>query len=231
MYNNNKNLKIDIKAQEKFREWVAKRNSLTPFTLGAISFGDSDIDYSLSPDKYINNIRILNAPYSQNKIKHPIAYSGLVGKLLGQVRSYVRVINPNGRLSSMYSYPNPPSTFPNTVSDGFTVGNSIPTLENAYNWSTWEFNDFGAKGGIIVFNETIPDNYIDASTNLPLRILEQYEFSLSSSLPSNWELIFDNNFGSFLLAHNSTAIQQNAFRTITITGKKTGITKIFTFNV
>lgn len=231
MYNNNRNLKLDIKAQDRLREWIAKRDSLLPLTLGAISFGDSDIDYSLSPNQYVNGIRILNTPYNQPKIKYPIAYSGLVGKLIGQVRSYVRVINPNGRLSSMYSYPSPPSTFPNTVSDGFTVGNGIPTLENAYNWTSWEFNDFGSKGGIIVFNETIPDNYVDASTNLPLRVLETYEVTLSSPLPSNWELIIDNEFGSFLLAHNSTAIQQNTFRTITITGLKSGITKNFTFNV
>jgi len=217
----NLQLFIDLKTCDRLRQWFSKRGSADNIQIQAIEVGDSDIDYQLSANPSI--IRTLNAPYQVSKIKHKLIYQGsIAGGLAGSLTTFLRHINSTGGVESLYNYP------PDSIT--YTLGIVPPTLSNGMDFNTILFNiGLTDKEGFIVFIQTLPDNYIDQVSGLPMRYQEEYDLNFVG-LPNSWEVIPDVINGSFMIAKPSNYIFTSSIGTITISGRDTGIKKSITFN-
>lgn len=210
MFNPNRHLIIDLKAQDRLRKWFSQRGSDALVKLQCVSLGDSDIDYQMSIRP--NDIRVLNAPYNVEKIKHPLIYSGAYQNLTGELTAYARLVS-NNQVSSLYGYP------PNSTT--YTVGVVPPTLANGFNVSSLSFTVGQGLTGWMVFLQTVPDNFSAINNNgntVQARLQEGYVYQFSMPTTSlgvtsgietiqlfndpNWEMVIDHNNGSFLLAFN-----------------------------
>jgi len=218
----NLNLFIDLKTQDLLRKWFSERNNLTNFSLTGLSLGDSDVDYKLSQQFY--NIKTLAAPYNVKEIKHKLVYDGQINNLIGELTVYLRRVNPNGSVSSLYNYIDGYSS--NFV---FASGDTPPTLANGKNWDSIPFSLSEVdREGFIVFPQTLPDGYYDNNGN-KLRLKETYDFTISV-IPVGWEIITDTDNGSFFIAKPASYVFLLQNSQITIKGKISGITKTITFN-
>ena len=225
---NNLQLYIDLKTQDRLRQWFSLRENPDNIQIKAVEFGDSDVDYALSTTP--NNIRTLNAPYQVDRIKWKLIYSGsIAGGLAGNLTMFLRHVNSSGQVESLYNYP-PTLTY--------TLGVVPPTLYNGNIFTNIAFNTgITVREGFIAFFQTLPQGYTDPVTLLPLRYKEEYSLivncpSLSSvtSLPSGWELIPDVVNGSFLLAKPDSYVFTSNTGTITVKGLDTGISETISFN-
>ncbi len=218
----NLNLFIDLKTQDKLRKWFSERNSLNGLVLTGLSLGDSDVDYKLSQQFY--NIKTLAAPYEVSEIKHKLVYDGQINNLIGILTTYLRRVNPDGTVDSLYYYING-----NSSNISFNPGTAPPVLANGYDWPTIPFtiteND---REGFILFPQTLPDGYYDTNGN-KLRLKETYDFDISV-IPAGWEIIIDDVNGSLLIAKPTGYTFLTLFGQIKISGRDSGITKTINFN-
>lgn len=213
-------LTLDIKAQNRLREWFSKRGNLDNVVINSVGLGDSDVDYNLSQQS--SRIKVIQAPYQIPRIKHHLYYSGVTSNITGIITTFLRRVNYLDQIESIYDYP-----LDNTT---YTAGVVPPTLENGYNFSTINFTTGVAnKEGFIVYFQTLPDNYFD-SNNVQQRLIEQYDFTFNN-IPITWEVIVDQINGSFLIAKPAgTVIGPTGQGDITIKGLTSGLSKIILFN-
>jgi len=218
----NLNLFIDLKTQDRLREWFSKRGSLQSLTLTGLALGDSEVNYKLS--QQYQNIQTLSTPYEIPRIKHKLIYSGQANNLIGYLNTYLRHVDKDGNVESLYNYIDGVSS--NVT---FSQGQYPPVLVNGKNWNTVLFNITQTeREGFIVFTETLPDGYFDANGK-KMRLREEYSFEISV-LPVGWEIIIDEPNGSFLIAKPDSYSFLTLFSQIKITGKLSGISKVITFN-
>lgn len=221
MFNPEKRLIVDIKVQNRLREWFSRiaDPSRSCDRITCIQFGDSDVDYNLGFD--YKKIRVLNAPYNVEGIKNKLAYEGLTSGISGKIATYFRQVSNNGDVSSYYSFP---------TDNSLTLGVLPPTLANA-----WDKNELLLENNIyygwIGFIETLPDNYIDDQGN-QLRLKEKYEIILNNPGGQLNNPIIDDDNGSFFFAvpeilETSGSIIGN----ITIKGITSGLTKIVNLKI
>jgi hypothetical protein len=222
---NNVQLSVDIKAQDRLREWFAQRQNGGTVDLTHVALGDSDINYQMS--QQYGAIKILSTPFNIPDIKHKLLHTGGVAGVTGVIESYLRKINDQGQVLSLYNYP--PST-------NWVLGTLPPTKANQYNFSQIPFDTTNTqREGFICFNQTLPDNYFDNANN-PLRLKESYDLTITSTtlapgvLPTGWELIQDVENGSFLLAKPASYVFTNNIATIKLRGILSSITKTLTFS-
>ena len=205
-------LQLDIKVQDKYRKLLSKLGQ-DGVELKCVQLGDSDIDYELSPN--MESARILNAPYNVESIKYPLIYNGAGKGLKGTVSSFVRLVNADGTISSLYNYP---------TSSLFETGRVPPSLENGKNFDKIDFTS--SQMGVIIYFQTLLDYYFDIETNLPLRLKEEYDivvtFSSSTTVPTGWEITIDQANGSMLLGKAAVAVSS----TTIFNGKIEAIGKI-----
>ena len=215
-------VRVDIKVQDRLRELISRLggdNSL--IQLKCVILGDSDIDYEITN---MDNARILNAPYNVEAIKYPLIYNGLGKGIKGEMATYVRFVDANGVVSSMYNYPN---------SNVATPGRVPPTRLNGLDFLKLDFTN--NKMGMILFNQTLLDYYRD-DNNVQKRLKETYGikvfFNGVESVPNGWQITYDTDNGSLLIGKNSVALQfpSQYLGTISITGNTTGISKTIFFN-
>lgn len=221
---NNNTLQLDIKLTDQQRQNMSNLLTADP-TLSptCVIVGDSDIDYSLSPN--VSTSAILNAPYAPSGVKWKLIYNGVGKNLSGEITTFARKILADGTIQSLYTYP---------TDLVFSNGATAPSLVEGYDWNQITFDDL--QSGYILFFQTVLDYYFDADGNKE-RFLESYNFTIdwsgSSITPANWDYVIDNTNGSILLAKQdttSTPIGFNYRGTITITGQFSQISKIVTFN-
>jgi hypothetical protein len=218
----NLSLFIDLKTQDRLRKWFSERGSSNGLTLTGLSLGDSEINYKLS--QQFNNIKILPTPYEVPRIKCKLIYEGNINNITGIVTTYLRKVNSDGSVSSLYNFITGSS---NNLT--FIAGNLPPALINGYDWGTIPFDPMDSnRQGFIVFCQTVPDNYYDNNGN-PLRLKEQYDIIIDT-IPLGWEVIIDDTNGSFLIAKPADYIYLSAVEQIRIKGRQSGISKILTFN-
>jgi len=218
----NLNLFIDLKTQDRLRKWFSERGSLTGLTLTGLSLGDSDVDYKMSQQFY--NIKTLSAPYEVGQIKHKLVYDGQINNLIGVLNTFLRKVNPDGTVSSLYNY-----IQGNSSNINFTAGTAPPVLANGYNWSNIPFTvTEPLRQGFILFTQTLPDGYYDSNNN-KLRLQETYDFDISV-IPTGWEVIKDDLNGSLFMTKPNAYTFLTQFGQIKITGRISGITKTITFN-
>ena len=212
-------LQLDIKVQDKYRQLLSKLGQ-DGVELTCVQLGDSDIDYELSLD--MNNARILNSPYNVEGIKYPLIFNGAGKGLKGIVSAFARKVNGDGTVSSLYTYPS---------DNVLSVGRTPPSLENAFNWDVLTFDS--EKMGMIIYFQTLLDYYLEAGTNLPLRLKEEYEitvtFNGSETVPDGWEVTLDTTNSSMLLGKGEVSLVSLEGK-IETTGKVSGNTKTIEFN-
>ena len=181
MINNQGQLLLDIKIQDKFRAMLA--TGQMPQIVGVV-LGDSDIDYNVSP---VTNSRIVNAPFNVEKIKYPLVYSGSDNGLEGYITCFARKVTDSGTVSSLYGYPPDATTFTTSVTGAF------PNVNNGLNISRLDYPTVG-RVGYVCFFQTLLLNYYDPTTNLIMRLNEPMKFDFSPTLSggTGWEIIVDN---------------------------------------
>lgn len=180
MFPENTQLKLDVKAQDRLREWFAQRNDaeVDNLVLTCLSLGDSDVDYKLS-DK-VDQIRVLNAPYNVERIKHKLIFRGSNTNLTGTITAFARYVNQDGTLSSLYEYP--PS------SETFLPGIFPPSVENGFDQSELIFQGGldATREGYVLFFQTLPDGFFVGTGEDPtqlLRLVEPYDITIEN-MPS-----------------------------------------------
>ena len=214
-------VQVDIKLQDKARQLLSQLNG--KLAVKCFSLGDSDIDYELSPN--MNNARILNAPYSVQSIKYPLIVNGGGKGLKGTISCFLRYIDTDGNISSLYNYP-PSLTFTNGIIP--------PTLDEGYDWTQVNFTN--VKMGVILYFQTLLDYYMD-SMGKQERLSELYDmkvlFNGTEVIPTGWQVIKDLTHGSLLLGKDSTVTvtPANYQGSIQITGKLTKQVRIVQFNI
>ena len=171
--NSNRQLVLDVKVQDRLREWFSHRGSNESVLIRCIGLGDSDVDYELSDQ--VDKIQVLNAPYNVPQIKHKLIYSGAASNLTGVLTAFVRYVDNAGIVTSLYNYP-PTQTFSSGIFPP-TVVNGLDTTQIVFSGALRE--------GYIVFFQTLPDNFTEpdpnnASATLPLRLPEQYQISVEN---------------------------------------------------
>lgn len=167
-FNTSRQLILDVKAQDRLRQWFSQRGSAANLLIKCLSLGDSDVDYELSDQ--VSDIQVLSAPYNVQKIKSKLIYEGDVSNLTGKITSYLRYVDANGLVKSLYSY------VPNK---NFFSGIFPPTLANGFDWDEITFASITREGFIIYF-QTLPDNFTEVDPNdntktRPLRFVETYD--------------------------------------------------------
>lgn len=180
MFNTSSQLVLDVKAQDRLRQWFSQRGSLNNVVITAFELGDSDVDYRLSLQP--TEIQVLNAPYQVQQIKYKLIFTGSAANVTGQITSYLRYVDNTGSISSLYGYP--PTT-------SFSSGSFPPVVTNGYNWNNISFgtvNGPNNREGYILFLQTLPTGYTEPDPSnplatLPLRLIEPYDFSIQN-LPS-----------------------------------------------
>jgi len=211
-------LQIQIKAQDRFRKMIANISNKNALT--CVMLGDSDIDYETAID--IEHTRIMDAPYNCEAIKYPLIYNGEGKGLSGQINCFVRQIDSNGNIKSLYNYP---------TNNTLTYGKTIPTLENGFDWSQLTFDS--TKMGYILFFETLLDNYLNED-NIPQRMSEEYKFTVtfngSEIVPTKWDIIYDYVHGSLLIGKDSLNVGSVNNGMITIFGLTSRFQKTVIFN-
>jgi hypothetical protein len=216
---NNVQLALDIKAQDRLREWFSKRGTDSGLPITCVGLGDSDIDYEMSQD--MTRVKILNAPYQVPKIKHHLVYNGVINNVTGNITLFLRHVDSLGKISSLYDYP---------FSSQFSLNTIPPTLDNGKDFNDITFNTtLSTKEGYIGYLQTLPNGYLD-SNNVQVRLEERYTYEITS-LPNTWELIIDNFNNSFLLAKPTGYTFLNQTASLKATGKVSGIIKTITFNI
>jgi hypothetical protein len=174
-FNTSRQLVLDIKAQDRLREWFAQRGSNANVIIKCIGLGDSDVDYELSDQ--VDKIQVLSAPYN---VTHKLIFEGQASNLTGKITSYLRYVDSTGQISSLYGYP--PST-------SFTTGIFPPLVTNGFDQDQITFSGT-AREGFIVFLQTLPDNFTEPDPNnpsqvLPLRFVEEYDIVLENLPATN----------------------------------------------
>lgn len=216
---NNVQLSLDIKAQDRLRQWFSQRGSSGNVLIKCVGLGDSDVDYEMT--QQYTRMKILNAPYNVPRIKHHLVYSGDVLNVTGVLSTFLRRVNDLEEVESLYSYP-PDNT-------NFTAGIIPPTLANGYDFLDIIFDTLSVvREGFIVYFQTLPDNYLD-SDGVQQRLVEQYDFTFNN-VPSSWEVIVDQTNGSFLIAKPAGYVFTTQQGSILIKGQDSSITKTILFN-
>lgn len=173
-FNTNRQLVLDIKAQDRLREWFSQRGSTNNVILKAVSLGDSDVDYKLSDQS--TKIEVLSAPYNISRIKHKLIYDGVASNLTGHLAAYMRHVNVNGDVESLYAFPPDNSTFTQDIIP--------PVLTNGYDTAQLIFGSATTdKEGFIVFLQTVPDGFpdpLDTTGKTPLRFIEKYDYKIDN---------------------------------------------------
>lgn len=218
-FNNPVRLTIDSKVQDRLREWFSKRGLPDAVQLKSVQLGDSDINYEMS--QQVNDVRILNAPYQVQGIKHKLTYTGLVTNVTGVIETYYRYVNDVGQVSSFYTYP---------ANINLSLGVYPPTRGNQIEQTELPFdNGSPNKEGFIVFNQTLPDGYVTSPGNVPMRLKEEYDFTISI-VPAGWEFIVDQANGSILVARPAGYTFLGLDGTITLKGHLSSLQKQIKFN-
>lgn len=212
-------LAVDVKAQDRLREWFSKRGNLDNVVITSVGLGDSDVDYNMS--QQATRIKVIQAPYQTPKIKHHLYYKGVTSNITGTITTFLRRVNELDEVESLYSYP------PNNTT--FESGIVPPELVNGYNFLTINF-DIGSivKEGFIVYNQTLPTNFVD-DNGIQQRVVEQYDFTFND-IPGSWEVIVDSTNGSFLIAKPAAYTFQSLQGSIIVKGASSGLQKIILYN-
>lgn len=166
-FNTSRQLILDIKAQDRLREWFSKRGGSNNLIITCLSLGDSDVDYHLSDQ--VDKIQVLSAPYNVERIKSKLIYEGDVSNLTGKITSYLRYVDANGLVKSLYNY------VPNK---NFFTGIFPPALSSGFDWDDITFTT-NLREGFIVYFQTLPDGFtepdpMDNTKKIPLRFEEPY---------------------------------------------------------
>lgn len=224
----NNTLQLDIKLTDAYRKYLSSLGSLEALKAGCVILGDSDIDYTLSPN--ISESAILNAPYAPSGIKHKLLWNGVGKDLSGTIRCFARQVQANGSINSLYNYP---------TDEIFSLGDTPPELINGKDWNQITFND--SKMGYILFFETVLDYYL-TDDGINERLIELYDVSIDwnsennngdNSIPLDWDVVTDNLNGSMLISKNDTTLNPiglNYRGQIIISAQFTKKKKIITFN-
>lgn len=170
---------INLKTQDKLREWFSKRGSVENIVFNNMSLGDSDINYELSSQ--LNKIVSLPTPYQTPSIKHKLTFDGNFNGLSGKINAYIRKIDKDGNISSQYEAQN-----------NFKEGIVIPTVNQKYDCVNINFTN--VVEGIVIFFETIPDGYVDSNGKV-VRVEEDYFFSFEN-LPESLAITINPLGGS-----------------------------------
>jgi len=216
---NSANLALDIKAQDRLREFFSKRGTSENITFTCVALGDSDVDYEMS--QQVSRIKVLNAPYQVPRIKHKLIYSGVQTNLTGKITAFTREVTTNGLIFSYYDYPQ--NLTP-------TVGQIPPTLSNGFDISTIFFSPgtTGVKAGFIVYFQTLPDGFLDTN-GIQERLKEKYTF-ITDNIPTGWEIIIDEVNGSLLIAKPASYTFTGGQSSIVISGTISGISRTIFYN-
>jgi hypothetical protein len=221
MFNPEKRLIVDIKVQNRLREWFSRIADPTRNCdrITCIQFGDSEVDYDLGFD--YTKIRVLNAPYNIESIKSKLAFEGLTSGISGKISTYFRRVGGDSNLSSYYNYP---------ANNNLSLGITVPTLANA-----WDKNEILLENdenyGWIGFIETLPDNYLDINGN-QLRLKEKYEIILNNPGGQLNPIIIDDENGSFFFSVPEISVASGTtIGNITIKGITSGLTKIVNLKI
>jgi len=218
-FNNPARLTLDAKVQDRLREWFSKRGMPDALQLKSVQLGDSDVNYEMS--QQVNSIRVLNAPYQVQGIKHKLTYTGATSNISGKIETYYRHVNDQGQVGSFYTYPT------NTT---LSLGVYPPSRGNQINQSTIPFNTLSTtKEGFIIFNQTLPDGYLMPSSNIPMRLKEEYDFTISV-YPIGWEFIIDQVNGSIFIAKPDSYTFLGLVGTIQMKGHLSSLTRTISFN-
>ncbi|HYH02822.1 MAG TPA: hypothetical protein VEC37_06955 [Bacillota bacterium] len=218
---------IDAKVQDRYRKWLSGLGTDEALEATYVILGDSDVDYSLAPN--LNNTRILGAPYSVEGIKHKLIYNGVGKNLQGAVKCFVRKVNADGTISSLYNYNN-------GGDESFLLGQTPPSVANGKNWDRITFTD--AKMGYILYFQTILDYYLDENSEKK-RVKESYTIAVSwdesngGEQPTTYDYVLDSDNGSLLLAKESTVstpVGLNYRGKVTVTGSFSNKSKTVEFN-
>ena len=213
-------IEVDIKVQDSYRQLLSQLG-IGAAQLQCVMLGDSDIDYELGPNVATKN-RILSAPYSIPAIKFPLIFNGAGKGLSGNITTFARQVNSDGTVSGIYAYP-PTLTF--------TISQVPPTLANGYNWTNLTFTT--AKMGFILYFQSILAYYQNIS-GVQEKLIESYTitvtFNGSSTLPANWEIIYDTTDNSMLIAKNAVSLIGNPNGLITVVGNISKMTSTINFN-
>lgn len=216
---NSVQLAVDTKAQDRLREWFAKRGLPENVVITCVGLGDSDVDYNMT--QQATRIKVIQAPYQVPRIKHHLYYSGVTANITGTITTFIRRVNELDQIESLYNYP------PNNIT--YTAGIIPPTLANGYNFATVDFNILNPdKEGFIVYFQTLPDGYLDSS-GVQQRLVEQYDFTFNN-IPVSWEVILDQTNGSFLIAKPAGYVFSSLQGSIVIKGLSSSLTKTILFN-
>lgn len=216
---NSSALAVDVKAQDKLREWFSKRGVPDNAVIKCMGLGDSDVEYNMS--QQATRIKVLQAPFAVPRIKHHLYYSGVSANITGILTTFLRRVNELDQIESLYNYP------PNNIT--YTAGVVPPTLSNGYNFSTIDFDILNVlKEGFLVYTQTLPDNYVDAN-GLQQRLIEQYDFTFNN-IPVSWEVILDQSNGSFLIAKPAGYVFTSQQGSIIVKGLSSSISKTILFN-
>lgn len=218
---NTAQLALDTKAQDRLRQWFSFRGTnVSNLEITCVGLGDSDIDYEMT-NQY-TKIKVIEAAWNIPKIKHHLVYSGLVNNVTGTISAFARHVNSTGQVESYYAYP---------VNLNLTAGVVPPTLINGFDNTTLLFSPLSLlKEGYIIFYETLPDGFIDITTGLSERLVEEYDI-ITDNLPNTWEVIIDQINGSLLIAKSAGYTFTSSQGSITATGKLSGLTKTIFFNI
>lgn len=215
-------LSIDVKVQDRYRQWLSSLGNDGLLTAKCVILGDSDIDYEL-PN--MNVAKILNAPYSTQGIKHKLIYNGVGKNLAGTLKAFARKVLSNGEVQSLYTYPS---------NEIWGTGILPPNLGNGKSWEELVFDD--SQMGYILFFSTVLDYYFDED-GVKKRLTEEYEYTFdwdgSDITPANWEFIIDNENGSLLLSKkDTTAVPVGTISraSLTVKGLYSNKTKKIIFN-
>lgn len=208
-------LKLEIKVQDKYREWFSGLGQETALKASCVILGDSDVDYSIAPN--ISKTRILSAPFNVEGVKHKLIYNGVGKNLSGLIKCFVRRVNSTGDIESLYDYP---------LTNTFTAGTTAPTLENGNNFEFVTFTN--SKMGYILFFSTVLDYYL-TDTGIKKRLGEEYTFDIDWNglpMPTNWDFVVDNVNGSMFISKNELANSVGSIYNCTITAKGKNSNKI-----
>lgn len=209
-------LKLEIKIQDRYREWFSSLGQEDALQSSCVILGDSDVDYSIAPN--ISKTRILSAPFNVEGIKHKLIYNGVGKNLSGLIKCFARRVNSTGDIESIYDYP---------TTNNFILGLTPPTLENGNNFEQITFTN--AKMGYILFFSTVLDYYV-TDTGVKKRLVEEYTFSIdwngATVTPANWDFVVDNINGSMLISKNELANSVGSLYNCTITAKGKNSNKI-----
>ncbi len=216
---NTSQLAVDVKAQDRLREWFSQRGNVNNVIITCVGLGDSDVDYNMS--QQATRIKVVQAPYQTPRIKHHLYYSGVTSNIVGTISTFSRRVNELDEIESLYNYP------PDNVN--FIAGVVPPVLTAGYNFSTINFDAASVvKEGFIVYFQTLPENYLD-SNGVQQRLIEQYAFTFTD-VPNSWEVIVDQANGSFLIAKPAAYAFASLQGSIVVKGLTSGLVKTILFN-